>query len=142
MSSSTILRGQLVLPNSIQRGSLVIRDGRIEEVLAADATFPAGLKVIDAGSGYIAPGFVDLHVHGGLGGDFMDGTADAFRKALTAHARHGTTRLAATTTVARHEQILATFDQARHFRHHPEPNAARVMGLHFYGPYFRYEARG
>jgi N-acetylglucosamine-6-phosphate deacetylase len=142
MSSPTVFRGQLVLPDRIQRGAIVVREGRIEEVLSADATLPGGTQVIDSGHGYIAPGFVDLHVHGGLGGDFMDGTAEAFRNALRAHARHGTTRLAATTTVARHDQILATFDQARRFRRQPEPNGARVLGVHFYGPYFRYEARG
>lgn len=142
MSSPTVFRGQLVLPDRVQRGAIVVVNGRIEEVLTADATLPASMQVIDSGNGYISPGFVDLHVHGGLGGDFMDGTAEAFRNALRAHARHGTTRLAATTTVARHDQILATFDQARQFRRQPEPNGARVLGVHFYGPYFRYEARG
>jgi N-acetylglucosamine-6-phosphate deacetylase len=72
----------------------------------------------------------------------MDGTAEAFRLALGAHVRHGTTRMAITTTVARHEQILATLELARQFRKSNEPNLARVMGAHFYGPYFRYEARG
>src|SRR5262249_33160900 len=90
----------------------------------------------------VAPGFIDLHVHGGAGADFMDGTADAFRRALRCHARHGTTRLAATTTVARHEQILATLEVTRQFRRRPESNGSRVLGAHFYGPYFRYEARG
>ena len=72
----------------------------------------------------------------------MDGTAEAFRCALRSHARHGTTRMAITTTVARHDQILATMELTRQFRRTPEPNGARVMGAHFYGPYFRYEARG
>ena len=98
--------------------------------------------VIDAGDGYIAPGFVDLHVHGGAGADFMDSTDDAFSTALAAHARHGTTSLAVTTTVARHEQILAVLETTRRFREKPAPHAARVLGAHFYGPYFRYEARG
>lgn len=57
---------------------------------------------------------------------------------------HGMVRLcmAITTTVARHDQILATLELTRQFRRTPEPNGARVMGAHFYGPYFRYEARG
>ena len=72
----------------------------------------------------------------------MDGTDESFRLALQSHARHGTTRLAATTTVARHDQILATLDLTRKFRNEPEPNGSRVLGAHFYGPYFRKEAKG
>ena len=142
MTSVTVFRGQLVLPDRIQRGALVARDGRFSESIEIDAALPPGAAVVDAGDGYISPGFVDLHIHGGGGGDFMDGTADAFRAALRAHARHGTTRLAATTTVARHEQIMATLERTREFRQSPDPHGSRVLGAHFYGPYFRYEARG
>ena len=49
--------------------------------------------MIDLGGMYLAPGFVDLHVHGGDGADFMDGTAEAFRTVCRCHARHGTTSL-------------------------------------------------
>ncbi len=134
--------GQVVFPDRIEAGTVIAKDGRITHVLAAGSTLPSEARIISAGMGYISPGFVDLHVHGGAGGDFMDGTAEAFRAALKANARHGTTRLAATTTVATHEQIMATLDQTRAFRLNPEPNGSRVLGAHFYGPYFRYEARG
>lgn len=140
--SLLVFRGQIVLPDRIARGSILIRDGRIAALAEDGATLPPDAAVVDAGDGYIAPGFVDLHVHGGAGGDFMDGTAESFRLALQAHARHGTTRMAVTTTVARHDQILATLELTRKFRASPEPNGSRVMGAHFYGPYFRYEARG
>lgn len=142
MPATIVFRGQLVLPDRIERGSLVVREGRFTEVLDASASLPSDATVVDAGDGYLAPGFIDLHVHGGAGGDFMDGTAESFRLALRSHARHGTTRMAITTTVATHEQILTTLDQTRQFRRTPEPNGSRVMGAHFYGPYFRYEARG
>ncbi len=142
MLSRTVFRGQLVFPDRIVRGGLVVKDGRIDEVLHMHDTMPGDAKIVDAGRGYIAPGFVDLHVHGGAGADFMDGTSEAFSTALRCHARHGTTRMAVTTTVATHEQILATLEQTRKFRLAPEPNGSRVMGAHFYGPYFRYEARG
>lgn len=138
----TAFVGQIVFADRIAAGAVIVRAGRITEILRAGEPLPTDAKVVDAGRGYISPGFIDLHVHGGGGGDFMDGTADAFRAALQANARHGTTRLAATTTVARHEQIMATLEQTRSFRHSPEPNGSRVLGAHFYGPYFRYEARG
>lgn len=121
---------------------MVVRDGRIVEILGENAPTPPDATYVEAGDGYIAPGFVDLHVHGGGGGDFMDGTRDAFERALQSHLRHGTTSLAVTTTVATHEQILATLELARQFRNSPWAGGSRVLGAHFYGPYFRYEARG
>ena len=142
MTETLVFRGQIVLPGSVARGAVIVREGRIAEVLDAGAALPPEATLVDAGDGYISPGFVDLHVHGGAGGDFMDGTADAFHAALQSHARHGTTSMAVTTTVARHEQILATLELTRQFRKSPDLNGSRVLGAHFYGPYFRYEARG
>ena len=142
MASRLMFNGQIVFPDRIERGTLMVQDGRITGVLDSEATMLAGTTFVDAAGGYICPGFVDLHVHGGAGGDFMDGTEESFQLALRCHARHGTTRLAVTTTVATHEQILATLELARRFRLNPDPKGARVMGVHFYGPYFRYEARG
>src|SRR6185295_17646427 len=88
--------------------------------------------------------YVDLHVHGGADADFMDGTAEAFRIVCQAHARHGTTSLLATSTAARHDQILAFLDLCRRFHTDDtdHTNGARVLGAHFYGPYFAPEARG
>ena len=145
----TIFRGNLVLPDRVlERGALQVARGRISAVGQA-AAIPDKATVIDAGDGYIAPGFVDLHVHGGAGADFMDGTEPAFLTALKCHARHGTTSLAATTTVARHDQIMTVLEIAQKLRQRDaQPavsNAApgsRVMGMHFYGPYFRKEAKG
>ena len=133
MPPPVMFRGQIVFADRIERGTLVVRNGRIAEVLNTGASPPSDATIVDAGDGYLSPGFVDLHVHGGAGGDFMDGTAESFRLALRAHARHGTTRMAITTTVATHAQILATLDQTRQFRLTPEPQGSRVMGAHFYG---------
>jgi N-acetylglucosamine-6-phosphate deacetylase len=142
MSTPLVFRGQLVLPDRIASGALMARGGRFTELRESEEAWRPDAQVVDAADGYVAPGFIDLHVHGGAGGDFMDGTAEAFRLALRAHARHGTTRLAVTTTAARHDQILATLERTREFRRAPDPAGARVLGAHFYGPYFRYEARG
>src|SRR5687768_2994865 len=133
-------------------GTIVLEDrllpgGSVEVVgpnIAAVHPAPkpnAGAAAIDLRGGYLVPGYVDLHVHGGSGADFMDGTADAFRTVCRAHARHGTTSLLPTTTVARHEQHLAVLDLCRRFRKE-DTSGARVLGAHFYGPYFGHEAAG
>jgi len=65
---------------------------------------------IDAEGKFISPGFVDIHVHGGGGFDFMDGTEDAFLGVANIHAQHGTTSMLVTTTTADKEGILNVLD--------------------------------
>jgi len=146
MSDKRIFLGNVVLPDRVLSRSAVLTDnGRIAAVGAVkeieQRAGPEAIRV-DAGDGYIAPGYVDLHCHGGRGADFMDGTEEAFRTALAAHARHGTTSICPTTTVARHDQILRVLELCRQFRKQRPASVPRVLGAHFYGPYFNYEARG
>ncbi len=82
-------------------GSLTVQHGHIS---AIEDTVHHSPEAIDLQGMYLAPGFVDLHVHGGDGADFMDGTAEAFRTVCRCHARHGTTSLTPTSTVARMDQ--------------------------------------
>ncbi|HZT83302.1 MAG TPA: amidohydrolase family protein, partial [Gemmataceae bacterium] len=99
--ATTVLEDRL-----LPRGEVLVVGDRINAV--RESPGPAdGAEVIDLRGGYLVPGYIDLHVHGGAGADFMDGSEDAFRTACRAHARHGTTSLLPTTTVARHEQHLA-----------------------------------
>src|SRR3954470_15407733 len=134
--------GAVILENSvIERGFVRVTGDRIAAVGDESELRDAAEPVIDLRGGYLAPGYVDLHLHGGDGADFMDGTADAFRTVCRAHARHGTTSLLPTSTVARHEQIVAFLELCRRFRAE-DTGGARVLGAHFYGPYFAPAARG
>jgi N-acetylglucosamine-6-phosphate deacetylase len=135
--------GRIILENSIlDRGELLVQHGLIAQVRAAgDGSISPGARQIDLLGRYLAPGYVDLHVHGGAGADFMDATDDAFATICKAHLRHGTTSLLPTTTVAGHEQHLRFFETCRRARR-DGTGGARVLGAHFYGPYFGAEARG
>ncbi|HEY8504184.1 MAG TPA: N-acetylglucosamine-6-phosphate deacetylase [Gemmataceae bacterium] len=135
--------GTLILEDRLLEAGAVLTDG--ETIRAAgpvrDVPCPPGAERIDLAGGYLAPGFVDLHLHGGDGADFMDGTPEAFAAVCRAHARHGTTSLTPTSTAARHDQTLRFLELCRHFRSAPT-GGARVLGAHLYGPYFAKEARG
>jgi N-acetylglucosamine-6-phosphate deacetylase len=131
--------GTLILPDRLLDGHLLTRAGRIAAV--APGPGPAGVERIDLAGGYLSPGWVDLHVHGGDGADFMDGTPEAFPTVCAAHARHGTTALLPTSTAARPDQCLRFLELCRQFRDRPT-GGARVLGAHFYGPYFAPAARG
>src|SRR5262245_21654793 len=109
---SIVFRGTAVLPDCLLPEAVVIVEaGRITAVgRAGDVALPAGAAVIDAGDGYVSPGFVDIHTHGGAGADYMDGTPEAVRIANRAHARHGTTTLLPTTTTGTPAQLAAMLD--------------------------------
>src|SRR5947209_2741725 len=135
MGTLTFRGGAAVLPDRLLPDCTVVVEGeRIRAVEPGRAAKPEG-AVVDVDGLFLAPGFVDLHVHGGAGADFMDGSADAFRTVCQAHARHGTTSLLPTTTVARHEQHLACLEVCRRLQREGT-GGARVLGAHFYGPYF------
>ena len=94
-------------------------------------------EVIDGRGGYLAPGFIDIHVHGGDGADFMDGKSEAVRVACRAHARHGTTTIFPTTTTGSPEQIHAMLDAVKTVQAEKlAQKGARIAGVHLYGPFF------
>src|SRR5438067_9962540 len=138
MPVTVFTNATLVLPDRLHRGALLARGGRIRAVGNPDLV---STDAIDLGGMYLAPGFVDLHVHGGDGADFMDGTAEAFRTVCRCHARHGTTSLTPTSTVARMDQYLRFLELCGEL-HGDVPGGARIVGSHFYGPYFARPARG
>jgi N-acetylglucosamine-6-phosphate deacetylase len=140
-----IFRGTVVLPAELLAGGVVVvEDGRISAVgREGDVRVPAGAEVVDAGDGYVSPGFVDIHTHGGAGSDYMDGTPEAVRNANRAHARHGTTTLLPTTTTGTSGQLAALLDAVQQVRERWQvDDGARIGGVHWYGPYFATEKVG
>src|SRR5262245_8497549 len=103
-----IFNGDLIMPNRIIRnGVVLINDDTIEYVSDQNIEVNNALE-IDASGNYIAPGFIDIHVHGGAGYDFMDGAEDSFLKIARLHAKYGTTSMLPTTLSASREELLQT----------------------------------
>ena len=138
MSDVTILNATLVMPDRLLTGAwLSVQSGRIAALGTLESMPTQPGQTWDAAGRYLAPGFIDMHVHGGDGADFMDGDQAAFAKAIAAHRRHGTTGLVPTSTVATHEQTLRFLELSEHFR-----AAGQVLGAHLYGPYFNEDKVG
>src|SRR3546814_11088462 len=67
-----IINGNIITPyRTIRNGELLIADGKVETVSEGEIAV-SGAEIIDAEGAYVSPGFVDIHVHGGGGSDFMD----------------------------------------------------------------------
>jgi N-acetylglucosamine-6-phosphate deacetylase len=121
--------------------SIRVEDGLIRAVSADGAVDPAG-TVVDAGGAYVAPGFIDMHVHGGGGFDFMDLSERGFIEAAVVHARHGTTSLVPTTVACGFEKLrafIAAFESVAGGRRYP---GADLVGMHLEGPYVAVGQKG
>lgn len=112
---------------------LLIKKGKIaaiqKEIEAPGAT------VIDGNGNLLLPGFVDIHVHGGGGADFMDGTPEAFERVIKAHLAHGTTTLVPTAMTATNSELKDFISAYKAFKSN-SPYASVAGGLHLEGPYF------
>src|SRR5437773_12321477 len=90
---------RLIFPDAIGDGlEVVVEAGKI--IAIRKQTGARGKGVVDLGGNYLAPGFVDLHVHGALGRDTMDASEEAFRAICNFHASGGTTSLLLTTATS------------------------------------------
>ena len=138
------ITGEIVTPDGVlSGGALTIDDsGTIAEVAASRTSSPRSGD-LEAADFLVLPGFVDVHVHGGGGADFMHGTADAARQIARTHARFGTTSLLATTLTASREATDAAISAVRSvIEAGPSDGEARVLGIHLEGPYICLAKRG
>ena len=137
MSSELLANARLALPDGVLRhGWLRVEDGRI----AALGEGAAGGAGRDLGGAVLAPGFIDVHVHGAAGAEFLDADAGQRAAILRAHARGGTTGLLATTVTASRERLAAAV--AALAAAEPVPGGAALLGIHLEGPYLCDRRRG
>ena len=126
-----IHNARLILPDRIaDRAWLQIADEVIQVV--GEGAPPDVHDRVDANGCYLAPGFIDLHVHGGGGSDFLDATAEAFLTAADFHLFGGTTAIcptAATTTYDHFESFLSAWESAK------KSCQARLLPVHLEGPH-------
>ena len=134
-----IINGKIHTPQGwLKNGSVIICDNKILEVSNCDLAV-VGAKIVDARGMYIVPGGVEIHVHGGGGRDFMEGTEDAFRTAVDAHMQHGTTSIFPTlssSSIPMIKAAAATTEKLMAEKDSP------ILGLHLEGHYFNMKMAG
>jgi N-acetylglucosamine-6-phosphate deacetylase len=136
-----IANGIILTPyRQITGGCVVIEGGIITGIHESDVEVPDAVT-IDAQGKFVSPGFIDLHVHGGGGHDFMDGTEEAFLEIARTHASFGTTSMNPTALTAGKEELLRTLSAYEKVRGKNDAGATFV-GMHLEGPYFAQSQRG
>jgi N-acetylglucosamine-6-phosphate deacetylase len=129
---------RLIFPDGIRDGlDVVVQEGKIAAIRPPSprqrrtGEQVRGKEVIDLNGNYLAPGFIDLHVHGALGRDTMEASAEAFRSVCDFHASGGTTSLLLTTATAPLNEIVKVLQVVRDFRSAISP----IVGVHVEGPF-------
>ena len=130
-----IVNGQLITPSGIIKGgSILIGKGKVIALSDENIDAPGAVE-IDARGNYVSPGFIDIHVHGGGGHDFMDNTVEAFLGIANLHARHGTTAMLPTTLTSSKEELLETL-RVYELADKKNTRGSQFIGMHLEGPYF------
>jgi N-acetylglucosamine-6-phosphate deacetylase len=143
--------------DELENPLLLVENGRVLEIFSRGAgarykykesQIPPGIAVSDFGDATIAPGYVDLHIHGNAGFDVMDDSSDALPKIETSLAKHGVTSYFPTTVTAPLDRTLRALEQlaiAIEKREQKDGTAngrALPLGIHLEGPFISHARRG
>ncbi len=134
-----IINGKILTPEGwLEGGSVVVEGNKIKAVINTDLPVQ-GAELIDAKGHYVVPGGIELHIHGGGGRDFMEGTEEAFRVAVDTHMFYGTTAIYPTLSSSTVPMIEAAIKTTEKLMAEPD---SPIMGLHLEGPYFNIDMAG
>ena len=137
----SIVNGKILTPNGIiSDGAIVISNGKIKSIHGKDRTLRK-MTEVDAKGCYISPGFIDMHIHGGGGSDFMDAQMSAFFKIAETHACFGTTSMLPTILSSSKEHMLETLN-CYEMANQKNEGGSFFLGVHLEGPYFAMSQRG
>ena len=95
---------------------------------------------VDAQGQYLVPGFIDVHTHGAMGGDFSDGVAEDLTKLSRYYAANGVTAFLATTMTLKEHTLTPAMEAIRDFVR--PADGAKCAGIHLEGPFLCYNKRG
>lgn len=142
-----ITNGTVITNELITRGTVVTIGDRImyvgneeEGEKIKEAAIPGVFEIIDAQGGYIAPGFIDVHMHGSAGLELMDGTEEAIRTIARYLAKSGTVAFLPSTVTALKDKTRAVAELVAGYQ--GAEDEAEVLGIHLEGPYINEQYKG
>ncbi len=135
-----IVNGKIILPDSIVEGRALLFD---EKIIGLSETVPEGAEIIDAKGRYVAPGLVDIHIHGYLGEDTSDGSVEGIRKMAEGIVKNGVTAWLPTTMTVSYDDLRRAFNAVRTLMDKKNnPRGAQIMGVHAEGPFINPSKKG
>lgn len=137
-----IINGRIVLPDAVVSGFAIVFDETIKAIIPQSEIKAEEYDVIDAKGNLVAPGLVDIHIHGYLGEDASDGSSEGLKKMAAGIAKNGVTSWCPTTMTIAKEDIVKAFDTARAVKAEKECYGAKILGVHSEGPFINPSKKG
>lgn len=137
-----IVNGRVVLADKVVTDTAVIFDEKIKAIVPVSEVNPDEYEIIDAKGNLVAPGLVDIHIHGYLGEDASDGSEEGLRKMAAGIAANGVTSWCPTTMTIAKDEIVKAFDTARKVKAEKECYGAKILGVNSEGPFINPSKKG
>ena len=137
-----IVNGRLILKDCVVSDMAILFDETIKAIVPASEVNEKEYEVIDAKGNIVAPGLVDIHIHGYLGEDASDGSAEGLKKMAAGIAKNGVTSWCPTTMTIAKDEILEAFDTARKVKAEKECYGAKILGINCEGPFINPSKKG
>jgi N-acetylglucosamine-6-phosphate deacetylase len=142
---TVITAAQLLTPDkTIDHPVLVVEDERIVALGSREQlSIPAGARHHDFPNEILAPGFIDIHIHGGSGHDVMELDSAALATIERGMVKHGVTSYLPTTVTAPLPDTLRSLEHlGKALTRKSEPGRSRPLGIHLEGPFISHAKRG
>lgn len=137
-----IINGRVVLTDKVVTDVAVIFDEKIQAIKPVSEVNLEEYEVIDAKGNLVAPGLVDIHIHGYLGEDASDGSAEGLKVMAAGIAKNGVTSWCPTTMTIAKDEIEKAFDTARAVKAETDCYGAKILGVNSEGPFINPSKKG
>lgn len=137
-----IINGRIVLKDRVVENSALLYSDVIEGIVPADK-LPEGVEIIDAKGGYVAPGLIDLHIHGYLGKDVCDGEEESIRTISNGLLANGVTGYLPTTMTVDMKVVRKALEVCRALKEESRDwEGSAILGCHAEGPFISEKKKG
>ncbi len=137
-----IVNGKIILKDRIVEDGVLLYSDVVEGVVSKEQ-IPEGAEIIDANGGYVAPGLIELHIHGYLGKDVCDGEEESIRVIAEGIVQNGVTGFLPTTMTESMETITKALNVIRDVMEKSKTwKGSTVLGAHAEGPFISPSKKG
>lgn len=137
-----VINGKIILKDRVVENMALLYSNVIEGVVP-ETEIPAGAEIIDACGGYVAPGLIDIHIHGYLSKDVCDGEPDSIRTIAGGIVKNGVTGFLPTTMTVDMKVIKKALEVCRDLKEESKTwNGSQILGCHAEGPFISESKKG